>query len=206
MIKDRPAHLLSDPAYSSRPAPPYAFTWGAVPELVVTSLADLSGIQPVTGAMMRLAGGLLRDQPSDPEIAMLRERGTKFQIVSVVASVVATHGPDGVTSVTPFALSLIPALKRGEVTATSIDSVAGLLAGESLLKTEPAYVGYDPFSGDWSLYGPLGLLTESKAGYLDELVAWVGDRLAVRPVWVEALRVIGGRLPWHAGPRRLHFT
>jgi hypothetical protein len=168
MIKDRPTHLLADHAYSHRPTPPYALEWGAVPELACASIMDLGGIQPVMGAMVKAAGGLITDRPSEREIALFRERRTAFQMISVVASVAAVRQREGAFAVTPIALSLFPASKRGEVTMVSVDSVAALLGGEDFGVFEPGYVGYDFFSGEWSAYGPLGLIASGK-GFLDEV-------------------------------------
>jgi len=169
MIRDRPAHLLADHAYSHRPKPPYALDWSAVPELVRVSILDLGGIQPVTGAMMAAAGGSIYDKPSEAEVALFRERRTAFQMVSVVATVAAVGQRDGAFAVTPVALSLIPASKRGEVTTVPVESVAALSGGENFSKFEPGYVGYDPFKGEWSAYGPLGLIASSEKGFLDEV-------------------------------------
>ena len=99
MIKDRPAHLLEDEAYTSAPGPPYAHDWSAVPELVCASIVDLGGIQPVTRAMAQVAGGSITDSPSEAEVALFRQRGTDFQMISIVASVVGVGKVEGAFSV-----------------------------------------------------------------------------------------------------------
>lgn len=168
MIDKRPAALLADPAYSTLPKTPLKVDWTSIPELTRVSILDLSGIQPITRAMAEAAGGKMFDKPSEREIELFRKRGTKFQLVSVVLSVVAAGELNGVLQVRPFMITLIPASKRGEVSSISIDSVAALDLGRSL-ETEPAYAGYDPFSGDWTLFGNLpGYLDGVRKGFLDE--------------------------------------
>lgn len=168
MIDKRPAALLADPAYSTLPKTPLKVDWTSIPELTRVSILDLSGIQPITKAMAEAAGGKMFDKPSEREIELFRKRDTKFQLVSVVLSVVAAGELDGVLQVRPFMITLIPASKRGEVSSISIDSVAALDLGRSL-ETEPAYAGYDPFSGDWTLFGNLlGYLDGVRKGFLDE--------------------------------------
>ncbi len=57
MIKDRPAHLLGQDDYEKLPRQPFTVAFEAVPDLIRESFAPLGGIQPVTGAMMKAAGG-----------------------------------------------------------------------------------------------------------------------------------------------------
>lgn len=169
MIENRPKALLEDASYCTLPKTPLAVDWTSVPELVRVSMLDLGGVQPLTKTMFEAAGGTLHDKPSDGEVALFKERGTQFQMVSVVLSTVAAGVTDGVLRVKPFAVTLIPGSKRGAVQHASIDSVAKLdVAG--WLKTEPMYSGYDPFTGDWSLYGNMpGYLDGKREGFLDEI-------------------------------------
>jgi hypothetical protein len=169
MIYNRPAKLLADPAYRTLPKLPYELDWTSIPELIRVATLDLGGIQPVTKQMMAAAGGVIHDKPSEAEIELFRKRGTAFQLISVVLSVVAAGEIDGVLQIRPFAITLIPASKRGEVDQRTIDLVAALDLSR-LLEVEPIYSGYDPFSGEWSLYGNLpGYLDGQGEGFLDEI-------------------------------------
>lgn len=169
MIKNRPASLLADPAYGILPKLPLALDWSSVPELIRVATLDLGGIQPVTKAMAEAAGGTLRDKPSDGEVELFRERGTTFQLVSLVLSCVLAGEVDGVLQVRPFAMTLIPASKRDKVQDATIDLVANLDVN-AWLAAEPMYAGYDPFSGGWSLFGNLpGYMDGERKGYLDEM-------------------------------------
>lgn len=174
MIKHRPAWLLADPHYVDGLKPPYRIDWRAVPELVHASTVDLGGIQPVTKAMFGAAGGNISDKPSKGEVALFRERGTTFQMISVIASTIPVAHEDGVSTVTPFALSLLPASKRGAVSNVSIDFIVAMECGEVLREMEPGYVGYDPFAGDWGMYGPLGLIAGHGKRLLDEVGIVIG--------------------------------
>jgi hypothetical protein len=167
MIKNRPTALLADAAYCTLPKLPLALDWTSIPELIRVSMLDLGGIQPITKAMAEAAGGTMYDKPSEGEIELFRKRGTKFQLVSVVLSVVPAGDVDGVSQVRPFPVTLIPASKRGEVAHQTIDFVAQIDVSK-WLETQPAYAGYDPFSGEWSLYGNLPYLDGQREGFLDE--------------------------------------
>src|SRR6185437_5503863 len=114
-IANRPPHLLADPDYSTCPPLPYLIDWGPVPDLIRRSISDLGGVQPVTGAMAKAAGGTLEDQPSAAELALFRDQKIEFQVVSIVASLIGIGKTDGTMQVTPFALTLIPAQKRGRI-------------------------------------------------------------------------------------------
>ncbi|MCS3521841.1 endonuclease domain-containing protein [Bradyrhizobium elkanii] len=169
MIENRPASLLADPAYGILPKLPIALDWSSVPELIRVATLDLGGIQPVTKAMAEAAGGTLHDKPSDGEVELFRKRGTNFQLVSIVLSCVPAGEVDNVLQVRPFAMTLIPASKRDKVQESTIDLVANLDVG-GWLATEPMYAGYDPFSGEWSLFGNLpGYMDGERKGYLDEM-------------------------------------
>jgi hypothetical protein len=105
MIENRPAALLADATYGTLPKLPFALDWTSIPELLRVATLDLSGIQPLTKAMFKAAGGTLHDKPSQGEVELFRKRGTQFQLVSVVLSVVPAGEVDGVLQVRPRAES-----------------------------------------------------------------------------------------------------
>lgn len=169
MIENRPASLLADPAYGILPKLPIALEWSSVPELIRVATLDLGGVQPVTRAMADAAGGTLHDKPSDGEVELFHKRGTTFQLISIVLSCVPSGEVDGVSQVRPFAMTLIPASKREKVQDTTIDLIAKLDVHQ-WLATEPMYAGYDPFSGEWSLFGNLpGYMDGERKGHFDEI-------------------------------------
>lgn len=169
MIQNRPAILLGDATFRTLPKLPLSLDWTSIPELIRIAMLDLGGVQPITTAMAKAAGGTLYDKPSDGEVELFRKRGTKFQLISVVLSCVAAGEADGGMQVRPFAVTLIPASKRNEVECRTIELVAKLDVSK-WLETEPMYSGYDPFSGEWALYGNLpGYLDGKREGFLDEI-------------------------------------
>ena len=169
MIENRPAYLLAEAAYKTLPKAPLVFDWTTIPELLRVAMLDLDGIQPPTKEMVEAAGGELQDKPSEGEIALFKKRGTTFQFISIVLSLIAAGENDGVPQFKPFAVTLVPASKRDVVQSEAIDVVAALYV-DAWLKAEPMYTGHDPFSGDWSLYGTLpGYLDGQRQGFLDEI-------------------------------------
>lgn len=169
LIERRPEFLLDDNAYRTLPKAPLAVDWSHVPELIRIAMLDLGGVQPPTLAMAKAAGDMMRDKPSEGEIALFRERGTMFQLVSVVLSCVAANEADGHLRVRPFAVTLIPGSKRNEVDERPIDAIAPLDVSK-WLAADPLYTGYDPFSGEWSMYGNMpGYLDGKREGFLDEI-------------------------------------
>jgi hypothetical protein len=171
MIKDRPAHLLAQNDYGRLPAAPFSVRFAALPELLRASLGPLGGIQPVTRAMMRAANKELHDIPCETEIELFREAETEFQMVSVVLNLAHLNTGGQAPEAVPYAMTLIPASKRGNVDQRGIDAIAKLDVQKFLRETEPCYTGFDPFSGEWSLFAPLSTLIgeNSYNGYLDEL-------------------------------------
>jgi hypothetical protein len=169
MIVDRPAHLLADAEYNNCPPLPYLIDWSPVPELVRRSIADLGGVQPVTGERVKAAGGIMADRPSGAELALFRKEGLEFQAVSVVANLIRMGIEDGVMRGTPFALTLIPAQKRGKVELCSVDMVEKLDLTQITHEAEPVYKSYDPFRGDWGMYGVGAPGLVGGKGFLDEI-------------------------------------
>jgi very-short-patch-repair endonuclease len=111
----------------------------------------------------------LQDKPSKGEIKLFQERGTTFQLVSVVLSLFDCGEIGGVRTFKPFAVTLMPAAKRNAVETANIDAIAKLDVSE-WLKTEPMYTGYDPFAGDWRLYGNFpGYFDGARQGFIDEI-------------------------------------
>lgn len=195
MIKNRPKSLLDEPAYRTLPKPPLAVDWTSVPELIRASMLDLGGIQPITKAMAEAAGGGIHDKPSEGEVELFRNRGTKFQLVSVVLSVVPAGEKAGVLQVRPFAVTLIPGSKRGEVSHQNIEFVAKIEMSK-WLETQPAYAGYDPFAGQWSLFGNLpGYLDGKRETFLDEFGIVVNQFFLATATAPDEILTTGTRMP-----------
>jgi hypothetical protein len=64
------------------------------------------------------------------------------------------------------------------------------------LETEPAYTGYDPFSGEWSLYGNIpGYLDGERKGFLDEIGLVVDQFFLATEIDNDEVITMGLRMP-----------
>lgn len=170
MIENRPASLLADPAFTTLPGLPFDLDLSAVPEWIKMSILFLGGVQPITGAMADAAGGMLSDTPTAGELALFRQRGTRFQLVFVVVSIAKFVDIDGVPHGIPYALSLMPATKRGGVSEVGVEFVERIDLSAMIARDRPVYVGFDPFTGEWNGWGGVEIfMSEPKAGFPDEL-------------------------------------
>lgn len=175
MITGRPAYLLAQEEYKVLPKAPFSIDFDCIPSLVRQCLGPLGGIQPVTEAIMKATGGVLKDMPCEAEIALFRKAGTQFQSIFVVINLARWHDREGHMAAVPYAITLIPASKRNAVEIKPIDLVAKLDAQKILHDAEPSYAGYDPFTGSWSLFGALSSFLSEKPVqcFPDELgIAW----------------------------------
>ena len=154
MINNRPKHLEADPTYSTLPPLPIAVDFSPIPDLIRETLAGLRGLQ---SAFL------------DGYQATEDENGS-CQMISLIASIVGKGYHDEKFLGVPFALTLLPASKRGNVSHTS-PQFCEQLDLERYLQTSPSYMDFDPFSGTRGLYGSLGLFLSEKPqkGYLDEV-------------------------------------
>jgi hypothetical protein len=171
MIADRPKHLMDWQEYQKWPERPFGLDFTAIPQLINASLLQLGGIQPVTGAMAKAAGGTLRDNPSKGEVELFRAAGTKFQLVSVVVSFAALRTEKEPAVGVPYAVTLMPGQKRGSVQEVTVDTLAHFDM-DRILAGQPCYSGYDPFTGDFRLFG-VGVNAfvdgRPRKGFVDEL-------------------------------------
>jgi len=133
------------------------------------STADLGGIQPITKAMIEAAGGTISDVPSEGEVEHFRQKGTRFQMISVVASLITVGERDGHPLMTPYALSLVPATKREQIEEVGIETVSRLDIAKIALDAEAFYSGFDPFKGEWELYALRAPDLIVEKGFVDEI-------------------------------------
>ncbi|POR49337.1 hypothetical protein [Bosea psychrotolerans] len=162
MIDNRPRYLTDDPAYPAIPPLPIGLNLGTVPDGIKFSMLHLGGVQPLTGAMAEAAGFQLEDRPSAGELALYRQNQTRFQMISVVTSIAAFRKEGGVNVGVPYAISLVPASKRDVVSNVGVEYVEKIDLNVALQKQEPCYVDFNPFTGTWAAWGPVGLLLGEK--------------------------------------------
>lgn len=173
MIENRPPHLTRQADYNRFPDQPFRMSIDRLPPLLQDSLGPLGGIQPITSAMARAACGILTDKPSGGEAEMFRDADTQFQMVMLVASIAHLRTGNGAPVAYPYALTLMPASKRGAVTTTSVDYIANMVGGVAE-QADWCYTGFDPFTGEWGMFGVLGGFIGRYNGALDEVGLVVG--------------------------------
>jgi hypothetical protein len=140
--------------YSERilvPPRPFEAAWQTIPEVVRVSMTPLSGIQPLTAEMFESAGQELRTKPTEEEIKLFREKGTKFQMISLVLTMAFWEEVDDRILGVPCSLHVLPSIKRGKVQYCEIDTVASLADLGERTEFEDVYAGFDPFSGKYSM-------------------------------------------------------
>jgi hypothetical protein len=142
----------------------------AIPELIKLSLFPLRHVEPMTIDALEFTGEYLEDNPTDEEISYYTKIGAEFQLVFVVINSIFAGVRDGVSHLLPFSLSLVPASKRGNVEVSKAGFVAAM-RGITMFEEGAAYLGLDPFSGEWALFSQAGLIAEMGATHAltDEL-------------------------------------
>lgn len=176
MIRDRPATLEGRAEYHALPTKPFVLSWAWVPEVVNASLMPLGGIQPITGKIAELAGGMMHDDPSEAEVDYFRSINAKFQPIVLVMSLATLSGPEDALHGIPYAISAIPMSKRGVVTTVNIDSIKANRGGDAFAAADWCYSGFDPFAGEWSIFSTASTILDMRGGkgYVDELGAVIG--------------------------------
>jgi hypothetical protein len=76
--------------------------------------------------MAKAADGTLRDVPSKGEIELFRKAETRFQPIFVVMNIAHLKTEGETHTAFPYALTLIPASKRGGIDVKTIDLIATL--------------------------------------------------------------------------------
>lgn len=133
------------------PPHPFAAAWESIPEVVRVSMMPLSGIQPITTDMFAVAGKVLRTKPSDEEIELFREKGAKFQMISLVLTMAFWEEVNDQITGIPCSIHALPSIKRGKVQFCGIDTVAAIADVGDSTRIENVFADFDPFSGHYSM-------------------------------------------------------
>lgn len=141
-----------------------------IPTPIRETLFTLRRIEPVTSTTAELHDTYIGDQPSPAEADFYKANRSEFQLVFVVINSIFAGLDEEGASLLPYAVSLIPASKRGEVDLCDADYALSMCDAK-LIKKGSAYLGLDPFKGDWSFYSEIGLISEmgAKSAFTDEL-------------------------------------
>lgn len=183
MIRDRPPSLAENPFYARAPRVDITADLGGLPDLLRLDLVSLSGVQPITKAIAEAAGGNLRDNLSPGEVALHRQRDARFQLIFIVLNLFDLKEVDGKVTGRPYAISLVPATKRGAVTEVGVDWIEKMNLEPSPFHGQ-AYLDFDPFTGDRGLFGSAVMFRDG--GALDRLhpdeIGFVTDGFLLAPI------------------------
>jgi hypothetical protein len=133
------------------PPRPFDAAWESIPEIVRVSMMPLSGIQPITKKMIEVADGVLKTKPSEKEVEIFRQYGTKFQMITLVMTMAYWQEIDGLILGTPCSIHALPSVKRGKVQYCDIDTVASVAEIASDAGGEDVLSDFNPFSGEYSM-------------------------------------------------------
>jgi Protein of unknown function (DUF559) len=170
MIRNRPQMHRAMPHYEGLPPLPYNIKLEAIPELVKLSLFPLRHIEPMTTEILPFIEEYIENDPTVDELDFYRGQNSDFQLVFVVINTIFDCTIEGVSHLLPYSLSLLPASKRNQVQISKTDSVAAM-RGLPLFAAGAAYLGLDPFSGEWSFFSRIDLITDlgAERAFTDEL-------------------------------------
>ena len=170
VIRNRPRQHLEREGYQLLVPGPYAVQWDKIPDLIKLSLLNVDGVQPLTGGRCAAAGGLTSCQLSSDEVDYYRKRDARFQLLMIVTNCIRVGSRDDPPRLLPYSMTLMPSSKRGRVTEFAIDFVAQF-SGAQLMGGDTAYVGFDPFAGDWQMWGNASVVVGPipRPGFIDEL-------------------------------------
>ncbi len=128
LINNRPQQLFQIPHYKKLPKEGFYFEYQPIPGYLNMDLFSLIGIAPKTADLLEATGqhGFFPN-PSKAEIEFYAKKGTKFQMVSVVANVhTIKKDPDGNFAAYPYCVSFVPGPKRGIPEIVTIEKIARL--------------------------------------------------------------------------------
>nr|WP_320022339.1 hypothetical protein [uncultured Draconibacterium sp.] len=146
LIKNRPKQLLDIEFYTELPKLDTEFDYSSLPLFLSYDLLTLFGIKPKTMDLIRnIQQHSFQEQPSDKEIEYYQKRGTKFQIISVVANIHTFKKVNDKSAIAyPYSISLIAGQKRGLVDHCSIDLLKTFDLAE-ISKKQFIYTDFSPF-------------------------------------------------------------
>jgi len=170
MIRRRPPTHQELAHYRGLPDPPFRIDLEKIPAQVRTLLFPLRHVEPLGIDVLQTVGATIGDTPREEEFAFYEEQRSQFQLIFVVVNCIFGYAEEGANVLFPYSVSLIPASKRGEIEASTARFVRAMTSG-AMLQEQTAYLGLDPFKGDWSFWSTFQTITELQTGktYTDEL-------------------------------------
>lgn len=158
-IENRPEELRGFPSYGCLPNRPFEIDLeSAVGEFLAQDIFDLDGTQPIESKIIGLSKKyfegypVIEVNPSEEAIDFYRERGDTFQMINVIVCCHSFEERGGKLYGLPYHISLRPAQKRGKPSSVGIDWIKNMDLSR-VLEGNPHYMGYNPFSDAFGLYG-----------------------------------------------------
>jgi hypothetical protein len=162
MIVNRPLTLEKIPYYKRLPRLPFAPNFSALPEVLNMDILTLDGLEPITLDIASLYPSGIPLQPSQEIINYYSRQEIKFQMVFVVANFYDLRCVDNVVEGRPYSISLIPASKRGKPQEMSAVFFKNFSI-EKVLEQKLIYLNFNPFKGEWDLFGSFGTFFNSQS-------------------------------------------
>ena len=152
MIVNRPSLLEEIPYYKRLPKLPFAPDFSVLPEVLNFDIVALDGLEPITVQVAQMHPSGIPLQPSQELLDYYAKQDIKFQMVFVVANFYDLRCVDSIIYGRPYSVSLMPASKRGKVQELS-PAFFKNFSIEKALEMEPVYLDFNPFKGQYDLFG-----------------------------------------------------
>ena len=168
LIKNRPKELLESEFYTEIPKIPTRFDYSSLPSFLNIDLLQLFGIAPKTIDLIENTQRGFHINPSKKEVEYYKKKGTKFQIINIVANVHTFKKKDGEAIAYPYSISIIAGPKRGKPDECSIEFLDRINL-EEIDFSSNCYTDYSPFKEvSEGFYAPIGMFSSSKS-YTDTI-------------------------------------
>lgn len=158
-IENRPEELWGLPSYGCIPDGDFQIELeSSIGDFLSHDLFDLDGNQPIESKMYALSNEfkdsypVIGVNPSKEVIELYRERGDTFQMINIVVCCYAFEERNGKYFGLPYHISLRPAQKRGMPSSVTVDEIRNLDL-ETVLEGKPHYMGFNPFTNAFGLFG-----------------------------------------------------
>ncbi len=172
-IGKRPKALEDITHYKFFPEKPLSIDFEALPDLLRLNLMALEGIKPITTCVNHLAPEGFSCNPNQQEIDFYREHNAIFQIVHVVANVYDIQDCGDRLLAKPYAINLIPAVKRGKPETVTIDFLEKFDLEKELM-SDMVYANLNPFSGEAFFGGPYSIVVgDNKQNWHTDAVGFI---------------------------------
>ena len=155
LINNRPIELSVIDFYTQLPNAPIRFAYDSLPGFLNIDMLQLIGIMPKTLDLIENTQRGFMEKPSQKEVEYYRKKGSRFQMVHIVANI-HTFQMEGKEAVAyPYSISLIAGPKRGKPDTCSIDFL-DKIGLDKFDFSENCYTDFSPFLPvQEGFYGPL---------------------------------------------------